>query len=284
MTPAMRRDYSPQALLAVVGFRPYARFEERTRMSIFQAVFLFAAAFGAGAINAVAGGGSLLSFPALLVFGYASKTANVTNTVALWPGLVGGSLGYRQELGGQRRRILVLAPPAILGALTGSAILLSTPQAAFDSVVAILILFACGLMAVQDHLGTWATRHRLSSRHPSHVPLALIVGVFATAVYGAYFGAGIGILMLAMLSIFMPDDIQRSNALRVMLALLINGSGVVYFAAFGPVRWAPAGVMAVGAVLGGYLGVGVARRLGRRWLRLAVITCGVGVAAVLLAR
>ncbi|MEK7692646.1 MAG: sulfite exporter TauE/SafE family protein [Chloroflexota bacterium] len=253
-------------------------------MSIIEYLGLLLAAFAAGAINAVAGGGSLISFPALLAFGYPSKTANVTNTVALWPGYAAGSVGYRTELGRQRTRLIALAAPSVLGALAGSVILLSTPQSAFDVIVPFLILFACALMAFQDRLAAFAQTHRLASRGAGHVPLPLLASTFVLAIYGAYFGAGLGILTLAFLSILLPDDIQHSNALKGMLSLIINAIAVVYFALFGPVEWAPAAVMAAGAMAGGYLGVGVARRLGRQWLRISVIAYGLVVVVVLLVR
>jgi len=250
-------------------------------MGVVEYAGLAVAAFVAGAINAVAGGGSLISFPALLAAGFASKTANVTNTVALWPGYAGGSYGYRTELSRQRQRFLRLAGPAILGALVGSVVLLATPGRAFDVIVPFLILFACTMMAFQDQLSRWAQAHRLASRGEEHVPFALLLSTFASAIYGAYFGAALGIITLAFLSILLPDDIQHSNALKGLLSLLINAVAVVYFALFGPVRWLPAAVMAVGAVAGGYLGVGVARRLGRQWLRVAVIGYGLVVVAIL---
>ena len=253
-------------------------------MSSIEYLGLLLAAFTAGAINAVAGGGSLISFPALLAFGYPSKTANVTNTVALWPGYAAGSVGYRTELGRQRTRLIALAAPSVLGALAGSVILLSTPQSAFDVIVPFLILFACALMAFQDRLAAFAQTHRLASRGADHVPLPLLASTFVLAIYGAYFGAGLGILTLAFLSILLPDDIQHSNALKGMLSLIINAIAVVYFALFGPVEWAPAAVMAAGAMAGGYLGVGVARRLGRQWLRISVIAYGLVVVVVLLVR
>jgi len=243
---------------------------------------LAAAAFVAGAVNAVAGGGSLISFPALLAAGYVPKTANVTNTVALWPGYVGGSYGYRRELGRQRRRMTVLAAPSIIGALIGSVVLLSTPQAAFNAIVPFLILFACGLMAVQDQLAQFAQTHRLNSQHEDHIPAILLVAALILAIYGAYFGAGLGILLLAVLGILLPDDIQHSNALKGLLSALINAVAVVYFVLFGPVRWLPMAVMAVAALAGGYLGVGVARKLGKRWLRAVIIAYGVFVAGFLL--
>lgn len=250
-------------------------------MTILEYVGLLAAAFAAGAINAVAGGGSLISFPALLAAGYASKTANVTNTVALWPGYAGGSYNYRSELGRQRRRLVALLAPSVAGALVGSVVLLATPESAFDAIVPFLILFACVLMATQDQLGAFAQTHRLASQGEDHVPVPLLATTFLLAIYGAYFGAGLGIIMLAFLGILLPDDIQHSNALKGMLSLIINAVAVLYFLFFGPVRWLPAAVMAVGAIAGGYLGVGVARRLGRRWLRIAVIAYGVVVVIVL---
>jgi uncharacterized membrane protein YfcA len=251
------------------------------QVDILELVLLALAAFVAGAINAVAGGGSLISFPALVAAGYPAKTANVTNSVALWPGYLSGSWGYRGELRLQRSRIVALTIPSVLGALAGSVILLSTPQSAFDVIVPFLILFACIVMAFQERLARFADHRGLASRGYDHIPASLHVSIFALAVYGAYFGAGLGILTLAFLGIFLPDDIQRSNALKGLLSALINFVAVVYFAAFGPVEWAPAAAMAVGALAGGYLGVGVARRLGRERLRFAVIGYGLLVAAVL---
>lgn len=253
-------------------------------MDVIEALGLAAAAFAAGAINSVAGGGSLVSFPALIAAGYPSKTANVTNTVALWPGYIGGSIGYRGELERQRRRIVALTVPSVIGALLGSVILLATPDSAFDAIVPFLILFACGLMAFQDPLGRFAQTHRLVSRADDHVPLALHLGIVVLSMYGAYFGAGLGIMTLAVLGILLPDDIQHSNALKGLLSALINLVAVVYFGLFGPVEWLPAFVMAAGALAGGYYGVGIARRLGRKWLRITVIAYGVFVALVLLIR
>jgi uncharacterized protein len=250
-------------------------------MDILDASLLAAAAFAAGAINAVAGGGSLISFPALVAAGYPAKVANVTNSVALWPGYASGSFGYRAELGLQRKRVTALILPSVTGALVGSAILLATPESAFDAVVPFLVLFAALLMAVQEPLARFAVTHRLSTIGGDHVPAPLHVGIFVLAVYGAYFGAGLGILTLAILGILLPDDLQRSNALKGMLSLLINAVAVIYFALFGPVEWGPALVMAIGALGGGYIGVGAARKLGRRWLRVAIVAYGLIVAAVL---
>jgi uncharacterized membrane protein YfcA len=253
-------------------------------MDWLEAVGLLAAAGVAGAVNAVAGGGSLISFPALIAAGYSAKTANVTNTVALWPGYVGGSVGYRKELEYQSGRILRLAAPSVVGALAGAAILLSTSEEAFDYIVPFLIVFGTALTAFQGRLTALAERHRLAARSPEHIPGLLYVTVFLLAVYGAYFGAGLGIMTFAVLGVLVPDDLQRLNALKGILSLIINAVAVVYFALFGPVEWAPALVMAAGALVGGYAGAGVARRLGQERLRTAVVVFGAVIAAVLFIR
>jgi uncharacterized protein len=253
-------------------------------LELLQAIGLFVAAFIAGAINAVAGGGSLVSFPALMAVGYEAKAANVTNTVALWPGYLGGSVGYREELRTQRARVIGLLAPSVLGALAGSAVLLATSADSFEAIVPFLILFAAALMAVQPPLSRLVERFHPASAGGGGRSLVLFGGVFLLAVYGAYFGAGLGILALAVLGILIPDDLQRTNALKGMMSLLINAIAVVWFALFGPVRWAPAAIMAVGALAGGYFGVGLARRLGAVWLKVAVIAYSVLVAAVLLIR
>ncbi len=243
---------------------------------------LAAAAFAAGAVNSVAGGGSLISFPALVAAGYGTKPANVTNAVALLPGYFGGVLGYRPELYDQRTRVVAMSIPAIIGSIAGSAILLLTPDAAFDVLVPFLILFACALMAFQDRLAKYALAHRRADA--KDFPLSLSAAVFVLAIYGAYFGAGLGIVTLAVLGILMPDDIQRSNALKAWLAFIVNLLAAAAFAIFGPVAWEAAAVMSVAALAGGYLGVHLARRLGKKWLRRAVITYGVAFAIILLVR
>lgn len=251
-------------------------------MDLVEIPVLLVAAFLAGAINAVAGGGSLVSFPAIVAAGYDTKVANVTNTVALWPGYAAGSFGYRYELTYQWKRVLAFTGPSIAGAIAGSIILLATPTEAFDIVVPFLIVFACVLMVLQDRLAALTAGTRPAG--PAPVTPGVLVAAFFLAVYGAYFGAGLGIMLLAVLGILLPDDIQRSNALKGILSFLMNAMAVLWFALFGPVRWGVAAVMAAGAIAGGYIGVGLARRLGRRWLRAAVVTYGFAAAAVLLVR
>jgi uncharacterized membrane protein YfcA len=240
------------------------------------AALLAAAGLGAGAVNAVAGGGSLISFPALLAAGYPSITANVTNAIAVLPGYVGGSLAYRRELAGQAARIRALALTSAAGAATGAALLLVTPASLFESIVPWLILAACGLLAVQPRVAA-ATR-----AGPPRSPLALHAAVLAATVYGGYFGAGLGIMLLAILGVFVDDGLQRLNALKGVLSLLVAVVTAAGFALFGPVAWDAAAIVGVTCLAGGALGVGVARRLPARVLRGVVIAYGVGVAILLL--
>jgi uncharacterized membrane protein YfcA len=170
-------------------------------LSVLEAIALVAAAFVAGSINAVAGGGTLITFPTLVAVGYPAKTANVTNTIAVWPGTLGGSLAYRYELGQQQRRVAILAVPSLLGGLAGSALLLSTPGDTFEDIVPFLILFAAGLMLFQERLSLIAASRNLASQGADHVPLFLVLIVFLGAIYGAYFGAGLGIILLACFAI-----------------------------------------------------------------------------------
>lgn len=252
-------------------------------LDLVQYAFLVVAAFVAGAINAVAGGGSLVSFPALVAVGYPAKVANITNTVALWPGYIGGSISYAGQLSGQRRRVLVLSVPSILGAIVGSAILLYTPASSFETIVPFLILFAAGLMAVQVRLAAWVAKHR-PDRADADINVEVLGGTFILGVYGAYFGAGLGILTLAVLGILLPDDLHRSNALKGLLSAIINAAAVVYFAIFAPVAWIPALVMSVAALAGGYYGVGVARKFSAVTLRRVIIVYAVAIAVLMLVR
>ena len=253
-------------------------------MGVLEVIGLAAAAFVAGAINAVAGGGSLISFPALLAAGYDSKAANVTNTVAIWPGTLGGSVAYRDELGRQPKRIVALLVPAIAGALVGSALLIKTSSHTFDAIVPFLILTGVAIMLFQEPLGTFLQKRNVGSIGGDHVPLLLQLVVFVASIYGGYFGAGFGIIVLAFLAILMPDDLHHSNALKGILAFIVNGVAVIYFIAFGPVQWGPAALMAAFAVAGGYLGVGLARKLKPVWLRRVVIVYGTIAAIVLLVK
>jgi uncharacterized membrane protein YfcA len=171
--------------------------------------------------------------------------------------------------------------PNIAGAAVGAIILLSTPESAFDVLVPFLILFACVLLAFQDGIGGYTAHHRAAFAASGRMPWPVFAAMFVLGIYGAYFGAALGIMTLAVFALFLVGDLQQLNALKGMSSLIINAIAVVWFALFGPVEWAPVAVMAVGAILGGYFGVGIARRMGRDVLRAVVIAYGVVVAAVL---
>jgi uncharacterized membrane protein YfcA len=263
-----------------------------------QLLLLAAAALLAGAVNAVAGGGSLLSFPALLAVGYPAITANVTNSVALTPGYFGGTLGYRRELTGQRRRILALGATSAVGAVVGAFLLLVSSPELFEHIVPWLIFLACGLLALQTRLARLVRARRAGDggQAPSDPEAGdpagpagadrhtgpLFATQFLAAVYGAYFGAGVGIMMLAILGIFLSDSLQRLNALKGLLSFLISLVAAVYFALLADVSWVAVAVMAVASLLGGQLGVLLARRLNDQVLRWLVIAFGVAVGVRLL--
>jgi uncharacterized protein len=253
-----------------------------------QIALLAGAALVAGAVNAIAGGGSLLSFPALLAVGYPALTANVTNTVALTPGYFGGTLGYRRELEGQRARILALGVTSAIGAVLGAFLLLVSSAELFERIVPFLIFLACGLLAAQPRLARLVRERREEGGQPigragaDRHTVPLFAAQFLAAVYGAYFGAGVGIMMLAILGIFLADKLQRLNALKGLMSLLINLVAAVSFALFAEVSWVAVAVMAAASLLGGQLGVVLARRLNDRALRWLVIAFGVAVGVRLL--
>lgn len=236
---------------------------------------LLAAALLAGMVNSIAGGGTLISFPTLVWLGRDPILANATNTVALWPGSFAAMLGFRRELATARRWLLFLAIPSLVGGTLGAVLLLRTPSALFDRLVPFLILAATLLLAGQE----WITRSfvvpHLAHRHESR---GWITGVFLfqffVGLYGGYFGGGIGILMLAALGLIGLTDLHQMNGLKNLLALFINGIAAIYFALSGAVLWLDALVMAIGAIAGGWLGARLAHRLGRRFVRIAVVVIG----------
>lgn len=240
---------------------------------------LAVAGLAAGAVNAVAGGGSLISFPALLGVGYPSVAANVTNAVAVLPGYLGGSLAYREELAGQRRLAVALGATSAGGAICGAWLLVISPEHVFERIVPFLILLSCGLLIAQPAISRTL---RPGSRKTAHRSIALHLSQLAVSVYGGYFGGGLGILLLAVLALYVPDSLQRLNALKGLLSLVIGAGSAGYFAAFGPVVWSAAGIMALASFVGGHTGVGIARRLPPALLRGVVVAFGVGVAIWLL--
>jgi uncharacterized protein len=237
-------------------------------VTLAQGVLVTAASAAAGLVNAVAGGGTLLSFPALVVAGLSPVTANVTSTVALWPGQISSVLAYRTHISEERRRALTLAIPSLIGGTIGSILLLALPESAFEAIVPWLILFACALLAVQGPI-----RKAVGTHAASNHPVALWVIQFLISIYGGYFGAGIGILMLAAMGILLPSSIQHANALKILFALLTNGIAVVLFAVSGRVVWPVAALMMAASLVGGWLGARVAQKLppaGMRGFAIAV--------------
>ena len=228
----------------------------------------------AGAINSVAGGGTLVSFPTLIWLGLDSVAANATSTVAIWPGAVGSAWGYRQELRQTDSRFLAMIVPSLAGGLLGAWLLRFTPPALFDRLVPFLILFATLLFMVQEPVQRLlktadAARHRTRRWFIGGLLFQFTVGV-----YGGYFGAGIGILMLAALSILGLEDIHEMNALKAILAGSVNGIAAIYFIWARMVYWPYVLIMAVAAILGGVGGAGTARRMGRTAVRRVVIGIG----------
>ncbi len=250
-------------------------------MEIADLAIAAAAALLAGAVNALAGGGTLLSFPALLLLGVPAVAANVTNTVALCPGYLGGTFAQRRDLVGQRRRLLLLLPAAALGGVAGGGLLLATDEALFRALVPWLILVATGLLAAQGLVRRLVARHVATGRD---VGAGAVAAVFFAGVYGGYFGAGLGILMLAVLGLVVDDDLVRVNALKQAISVATNVTAAVFFLFSGQVVWAAAGVMMLGALAGGHLGGSLASRLKPVVLRAVVVAIGLAVATVYFAR
>ena len=231
----------------------------------------------AGAVNAIAGGGSLVSFPVLVAIGYSPLVANVTNAVAVLPGYVTGSVTYRHELGGQRSRAIGLAATCGVGALAGAALLLVSPPRLFERLAPLLVLSAVALLAAQP----WLTRRVGAGAEAGAGPRSprLHLLAFLASVYGGYFSVGGGLVMIAVLALAIQDDLGRLNALKGLLSLLICLVSAAYLALLGPVAWTAAAAVAVGNGVGSPGGVVLARRMGVRTLRLVVVAIGLGVSA-----
>lgn len=248
-------------------------------MTPIDAVAIAAAGTAAGAINTIVGSGSLVTFPTLLALGFPPLVANVSNTVGLVPGSASGVVGYRRELAGQGRRIVRLGLAALLGSIVGALLLLALPASLFGRVVPFLILVASVLMALQPRLSSFVARHRPhGAEHSAGLPAL----VFVTAIYGGYFGAAQSVILFALLAIFVPDELQRLNGLKNVLALIVNSVAALVFAAVAPVDWRVAFLIAAGSIVGGQFGALVGRRMSPLVLRLVVVAVGVLVAAKLL--
>lgn len=254
-------------------------------------LLVFFAAMAAGAVNSVAGGGTLLTFPALLASGQLALIANATSCVALWPGSVGSSWGYRKEIGPSRHLLTPMLVLGVLGGLVGSYLLLVTPSKLFDQIVPFLILTATLLFVAQEPLSRWLRARTGATDEASEaeatrvrVTPALLAAIFATAVYGGYFGAGIGIITLAVLGFTGLRDLHEMNGLKNVYAVATNGVAAAIFITKGLVDWRTALLMAVGALFGGYAGAGIARRIGQKNVRRLVIALGFVLTASMLLR
>jgi len=242
------------------------------------------AAVAGGAVNALAGGGTLITFPMLTAVGVPAVAANVTNTVALCPGYLGGSLAQLNDLRGNERRMWLLVPAGMIGGIAGGILLLNTGERVFRSLVPFLILLAAGLLAAQESVRAWLTRRaeHKGSAPPHEMWTVLPVGI--AAVYGGYFGAGLSVIVLAVLGLVIDESLTRLNAIKQVIALVVNIAAAVFFLFSDQVMWSAAAVMAVGALIGGAAGGRLAGKIRPAVLRRIVVVIGVVVAGVYLVR
>src|SRR6266436_732472 len=245
-------------------------------MTILQVCLLFVAAILGGTLNSVAGGGSFITFPALIFTGVAPITANATSTVAPWPGSVASIAAYRKELAAQNRRLLlILTGASVVGGVLGAVLLLHTPQTTFVHLIPYLLLLATLLFTFSGPITTWLRKYTMPKDKLSWLSLGgLAFFQLLIAVYGGYFGGGIGILMLATLGLMGMENIHEMNAMKTLLQAAINGVAVITFIIAGAVVWPQAILMLVGAIVGGFGGAYYARRIEQRWVRLFVTLVG----------
>lgn len=247
---------------------------------MWQIVLLVVLGLLAGAVNAIAGGGSLIVFPVLLAVGLPPLPANVTNSVAQWPGYAGSTVSARTDLRGQPQRILGTSVAAALGSALGCGLLLVLPQSVFDAIVPVLVLLASLTLGAQPWIKRWTgTADRTRDN-----PRVLLPTIFVAAVYGGYFGGALGVVLIAVLSLLAHDRLQRLNALKVLLSLVVSTVTVVLFAIFAPVDWFAVLLLAPSTLIGGYLGILVAKRMPDGVLRWSVVVLGVAVAIYLFLR
>jgi uncharacterized protein len=237
------------------------------------ALAIFAAGVAAGTINTVVGSGTLITFPVLLAFGYQPVVANVSNTIGLVPGNASGAIGYRRELTGQRDRAVRLALASVSGGVIGAVLLLTLPATAFKAIVPAFIVVALALILFQKRLSAALASHRREGRE--HAGPVAFAGVFGAGIYGGYFGAAQGIMVLAILGLSLSEDLQRLNAIKIVLVGLVNLVSGVIFAFAAHVAWLPALLIAVGSVIGGVLGARVGRRLPDPALRVVIVAVGI---------
>jgi uncharacterized membrane protein YfcA len=249
-------------------------------MSLFNEILIFLAALAAGFINALAGGGTLVSFPVLLALGVSPVVANVTNTVALVPGTIGGMWSQRADFKSQYQRLLKLLPVAIVGGVGGGLLILNTSETAFNSLIPYLILLATLLLAAQVKIKNWVVARIGHTHTEQHNPLIMLSLVFLASVYGGYFGAGLGVILMAVLGLVTDDSMTRLNFLKQALGFAINMAAAIYFAFSGKVDWMIAFVMIFGSLTGGVLGGKLAGKIKPEILRWIVVSAGL-IAAVI---
>jgi uncharacterized membrane protein YfcA len=259
-------------MAATVGF---------SAMSTLDLLIAAGVAFLAGGINSIAGGGSLILFPTLVALGLGTVPANVTNSVAQWPGYLGGVAGFRAEYTGQRRRLIRFGIVAVLGGTTGSVLLLTTPSSAFDVVVPILVLLASLLLALQPLLTSQLRREEDESAHRD--PAWLYVSLFLATVYGGYFGGALGVILVGVLGLAL-HRLKLANALKSALSAVTATISLIVFALFGPVHWVVVAVAAPASLIGGFLGARIATRIPATPLRVLIVVFGVAVSIYLFLR
>ena len=250
-------------------------------MSFGDVVLLVLAGAACGLVNSIAGGGSLILFPALLLTGLPPLSANVTNSVATWPGYVGGVGAFRSEIGERRHLLPPLLAATLAGSITGCVLLLVTPSSAFDVVVPVLVLIATVMTAVQPMVRARLKDSAGADRRPT---VGAIFGVFVATIYGGYFGGALGVIVLGVLGLTIKDSIRNLNATKSVISLLDASVSVVIFGLFGPVDWASVLVAAPTCLLGGYLGGSIARRMDETVLRVCVVALGAAVTVALFLR
>ncbi|MFI7664400.1 sulfite exporter TauE/SafE family protein [Nocardia sp. NPDC049526] len=245
-------------------------------MTWLEQLAVFGAGIAAGGINTIVGSGTLITFPVLLAFGIPPVTANVSNTIGLVPGGVSGAYGYRRELEGQRARLVRLGSASLLGGTTGAILLLILPAAAFKAIVPVLIIAALILVVVQPRLARWVKERRAADTGPApeHGGLILYVAIFLCGIYGGYFGAAQGVLLIGLLGVFVHEDIQRLNGVKNVLGLLVNAVSAVVFTMIADVDWRVAALIAVGSIIGGQLGAKMGRRMPPTALRAVIVVVG----------
>lgn len=242
-----------------------------------EALGVLAAGIGAGTLNTIVGSGTLLTFPVLLAVGIPPVTANVSNTLGLVSGSVTGAIGYRRELTGQRRRLIRLGLVCLIGGISGAILLVTLPSAAFESIVPVLIAIALLLIVLQRRLARAVQTHRerSGSSVAAHGGPVLALGMLLASTYGGYFGAAQGILYLSLMGLLLDDGLQRLNALKNVLAALVNGVAAIFFVFSTEMNWAAVGLIAVGSTLGGLIGARVGRRLPPNAMRGLIVVVGV---------